>query len=44
MNKSAYEMFCYLHQSNREEILRAFGIEKIPAAEVTLKPSVLKRK
>ncbi len=42
MNKSAYDMFCFLHP-NGEQILDALGIKKIKPNDVVLKPSVIKK-
>ena len=43
MDKSSYDMFCYLH-SNGKAFLDAFNIQYIDPKNVTLKPSLLKRK
>ena len=43
MNKSSYDMFCYLHP-NGKTILDAFNIQHINPKDVTLKPSLLMRK
>ena len=43
MDKSSYDMFCYLH-SNGKTFLDAFNIQYIDPKDVTLKPSLLKRK
>lgn len=43
MNKSSYDMFCYLHP-NGKTILDAFNIQYINPKDITLKPSLLKRK
>lgn len=43
INRSSYEMFCYLHP-NGKTILDVFNIQNINPKDVTLKPCLLKRK